>query len=108
MQDKDTDWALERLLAEAPKPMPPAALYGRILADMNGPRPLGWRGALQVLWPFGPAWQPATAFVLMAFAGFLLSPTLNPAAQDGVPYELADASFSTLVLGGDDIYGAYP
>ncbi len=102
MQDHD----LDRLLQEAPRAQPPAALYGRVLDAMAGPRPLGWREALQVLWPFGPAWQPATAFMVMALAGYLLSPTLNPTMGEE-PYDLADASFSTLVLGDDDLYGVY-
>ena len=103
MQDQD----LDKLLQGAPRATPPAALYGRILAQMDGPRPLNWREALHVLWPFGPVWQPATAFMLMALVGFTLSPTSNPAATQN-EYELADASFSTLVLGDDDLYGVYP
>lgn len=106
MQDHD----LDTLLQNAPRAEPSAALYGRVLSQMQGPRPFdlrgGWRDALHVLWPFGPAWQPATAFVMMALMGFVLSPTLNPTAPQD-EYDLAAASFDTLVLGDDALYGEY-
>ncbi|MGB0922402.1 MAG: hypothetical protein ACPG1C_13910 [Alphaproteobacteria bacterium] len=96
MQDQE----LEALLKQAPKQQPSAALYGSLLEQMTGPRPFGWRDFMHALWPFGPAWQPAGAFVALAVMGFVLSPSLNP-TNTADEFELANADFSRLVLGSE-------
>ena len=57
-------------------PMPSRALKNRLIERAA---PSVWRQSLATLWPFGPAWQPAAAFALIAALGIALGPIVNQA-----------------------------
>ncbi len=61
--------ALDTLLDQAPAPLPSGILRARVLARRS---PTLWRQSLGALWPFGPVWQPAMAFALIAALGIAL------------------------------------
>lgn len=65
--------ALDRLLDLAPLPVPSASLLADVLASAE-PSPL--RRGIALLWPFGPAWQPASVLAMSAVLGLLMGPTL--------------------------------
>lgn len=71
--DTDETW-LDRLLAQAPAPVPSAALERRVLADFDRlAARRDWAGMLRALidsvWPGAPVWQPAVAFALSLVIG---------------------------------------
>ncbi|MSO69240.1 MAG: hypothetical protein EXQ98_03025 [Alphaproteobacteria bacterium] len=68
--------ALDALLDEASAPAPSHALKARLIVRA---RPALWRQGFGALWPFGPAWQPAAAFALIAALGISLGVTVGPA-----------------------------
>ncbi len=95
------DKQLDRLLQKAAPPQPDAALMGRIMADFDAAQTkVSWRNLGQIFWPFGPVWQPLTAFALVAVMGLGLAPELMPTRQiTDQGTQFASASFNTLVLG---------
>ncbi|MEQ8194536.1 MAG: hypothetical protein RIB59_08595 [Rhodospirillales bacterium] len=65
----------DALLDRAAPPMPSPELTADILA---GAAPSPVRQWFSLLWPFGPVWQPVSAFALAAVLGFYLG-TVTPA-----------------------------
>jgi len=61
--------SLDTLLDAVPAPRPTAALAGRLL---QRPARRAGRGWLAELWPFGPVWQPVSAFAAAALFGIAL------------------------------------
>lgn len=91
------DKKLDNMLSSLTPPTPGAALKGRILADFRAEQQrFSWRGLPNILWPFGPIWQPVAALVLVAVLG--MNVTL-PTGYDAQTTQLAEADFSALVLG---------
>lgn len=91
------DKQFETLLTKARRPEPDAALYGNLMAQFENKfegqlAPRSWR---ELLWPFGPIWQPAMSLVVAGFLGFAFAPQQQ--ADDA--NQLASLDFDTLVLG---------
>ncbi|MGD9538288.1 MAG: hypothetical protein AB7P52_11970 [Alphaproteobacteria bacterium] len=84
--------ALDALLDAAPAPLPSRELKARIVRRAAPPL---WRQGLAALWPFGPAWQPAAALLLIAAIGVAIGPYLG---SD----ELAAREIDVLALGSFD------
>jgi len=85
--DEMRDDELDILLARAPVPAVPAALWRRVLADYD--RAAGRPGLTRLLrlgadllWPGAPAWQPVCALALALVIGF--------GAAAFAPLDLAD------------------
>lgn len=70
----DRAHALDALLDQAPVMRPSPALKARLIERAA---PSSWRQSLAALWPFGPAWQPAAAFALIAALGIALGPLIG-------------------------------
>lgn len=94
---------LDRLLALAERPRASGALLGRLVEAA----PRGRRRWLADLWPFGPAWQPASALALALLLGLASGPLLPradatlTAQQEGVD-EMA-VLFATPLYAEDDL-----
>ncbi len=69
---------LDALLATAERPAASGALLGRLLetAPQGAGRGRGW---LSLLWPFGPAWQPAFGLAVALLLGVASGPLLPEA-----------------------------
>lgn len=91
------DKKLDNMLSSLTPPTPGAALQGRILAEFQAEQQrFSWRGLAQILWPFGPIWQPVAALAMVAVLGLNAN---IPASYDDQTTQLAEADFSDLVLG---------
>lgn len=90
----DQALALDGLLDQAPAPLPSRALKTRLVERAAPPI---WRQSLAALWPFGPAWQAAAAFAVIAALGVALGPFIN---QTENPSELTSS-----VSGEVDVLG---
>lgn len=92
---RDDAAALDMLLDLSAAPAPSPELMADILA---GAAPRGLRAWLADFWPFGPAWQPASAFAAAAILGI----AVGIGAPDMVWPEAADsavAEVESLALG---------
>ena len=86
---------LDRLLDQAPLPLPSPTLMADILAAAS-PQP--WQRWAHLLWPFGPIWKPATAFALVAMLGLAAGGVLpSQSSLDGshAAYEVEGLMFGT-------------
>ncbi len=76
--------ALDMLMDLSAAPAPSPELMVQVLAARE---PSGW---LSVLWPFGPAWQPATAMAAAAVLGI----AIGIAAPDFVIPDYGDSAIA--------------
>jgi len=92
---RDDAAALDMLLDLSAAPAPSPELMADILAAAQ---PAGWRQWLSDFWPFGPIWQPVSAFTAAAVLGIAVglgAPDMVwPDAADG-----AVAEVESLALG---------
>ena len=87
--------ALDRLLDQAPLPLPSPALMADVLTAASADP---WRRWTHILWPFGPLWKPATAFALVAMLGLAAGGTLPSQASlagEQAAYEVESALLGT-------------
>jgi hypothetical protein len=73
---------LDALLNRAALPVPSPELMADVLATAGPSRVKQW---FALLWPFGPAWQPVSAFAVVAVFGFYLgavTPLPGPSDAD--------------------------
>ncbi|MEX2452154.1 MAG: hypothetical protein WD407_14955 [Rhodospirillales bacterium] len=73
---------LDALLDRAALPMPSPELMADVLAAAAPSRVRQW---FALLWPFGPVWQPVSAFAVVAVFGFFLgavTPLPGPSDAD--------------------------
>lgn len=92
---RDDAAALDMLLELSAAPAPSPELMADILA---GAEPRGLRAWLADFWPFGPVWQPASAFAAAAILGIVI----GIGAPDMVWPDAADsavADVESLALG---------
>ena len=82
---RDDAAALDMLLDLSAAPAPSPELMADILA---GAQPAGWRQWLADFWPFGPVWQPVSAFTAAAILGI----AVGIGAPDMVWPEAADSA----------------
>jgi hypothetical protein len=61
------------ILDQIPRVVPPSALAADIISAA-APSPI--RRLASALWPFGPAWQPATALAAAMLLGLVVGPVL--------------------------------
>ena len=99
----DQALALDALLDQAPMPLPSRALRTRLIERAAPPV---WRQSLAALWPFGPAWQPAAAFALVAALGIALGPYVG--AGDSANVSTGTTEIDVLGLGGASDVGDLP
>lgn len=92
------DDQIDQLLRTVAPPAPGSYLYGAVMTaideDQSG---VTLRNVVRILWPFGPAWQPLTALVIVAAMGVGADITLLNQNEDAV--EFAAQDFGTIVLG---------
>ncbi len=91
---RDEAAALDTLLDVALAPAPSPALRAALLAAAERP---AWRRWLAEVWPFGPAWQPASAFaaamVLGVAIGFGAPDLVLPGEGDALVAAAEDLAF---------------
>ncbi len=82
---RDVAVALDTVLNAVVAPAPSPELMADILASAA---PSGWRRWVAEFWPFGPVWQPVTAFATVAVLGIVI----GAAAPTAILPELTDYS----------------
>ncbi len=96
---RDQAAALDTLLDVAGAPAPSPELMAMILAAAERP---AWRQWLAEFWPFGPAWQPASAFaaavVLGVAIGFGAPDLVLPGTGDALVAAAEDLAFGPALM----------